>query len=50
MVLFDQKRINVQFLEEPLTDSEVDEIMSALGLKNGEDIPIEKIIDLFTIS
>lgn len=36
------------FQDKPLNDNEVDEILQALGLSRGDDIPIEKIIELFS--
>merc|ERR1712176_1182635 len=35
--------------EKPLTDAEVDEIVNAIGLERGDEIPIEKIIELFSM-
>ena len=35
--------------EKPLTNEEVDEILTMLGLRDDQEIPIEQIIDLFTV-
>ena len=46
------KYLNLYFVshsEEPLTDGDVDEIVAALGLQNSDKIPIDRVIDLFTL-